>query len=219
MVNNCLSDNTDLYMRLHPDTDINGAFTSYFKHPDSIVRIVCQLTYYQFSYYLQQSNPGSTDSPDIMSNYIRLLHIASENKQFVARQDKLFLDATDLMKVLKCLCTSTQNRSSLVESSEFHNAITNFLLRKGEKEIECALDLLLTYLTEGQSIAKKGLAKRKGMKEQLTNEDSREETRLQLLSHSTEIIHQLESFLASGHQDRLIKLCSAVLWRVKSLPG
>lgn len=206
-------------MRLHPGTDINGAFTSYVDYPDSIVRLVCQLTYHQFSYYLHQSNPGSTYCPATISGYTQLLHTASESKQFVARLDKLFIDATDLMKVLQCLCISAKNRQSLVESSEFHKAISNLLLGEGEREIKCALNLLLTYLTEGQPIAAEmGLAKRKGKKEQSPKEDRREQTRSQLLSHFPEILFQLESVLASRHGD-LKKLCSSVLWCIRADPG
>lgn len=222
IVSNCLSDNIDLYMRLHPDTDINGALTSYFEYPDSIVRLVCQLTYHQFSYYLHQTNPGSTDCPDSVSNYTHLLCTASKSKGFVATLDKLFLDATDLMKTLQCLCTSGNNRQSLVECPEFREAITNLLLRGGEKEIECALDLLLTFLTEGQSvIAKTDSAKRKGKKEQLSEGDAREQARKQLLSHFPDIVHQLESVLASRQGDVkcLKNLCSAVLWCVQDDPG
>ena len=207
-------------MQLHPDTDINGALSSYFEYPDSIVRLVCQLTYHQFSYYLHQSNPGSIDCHDAILNYTRLLNIASASKDFVARQGNLFLDATNLMKVLQCLCTSAKNRKTIVESSEFHKAITNLLLGVGKNEIESALDLLLTCLTEGQPIAMAGFAKRKGKEEPLPKEESREQARNQLLSHFPEIVHQLE-IVASRHGDVecLKKLCSAVLWCVQADQG
>ena len=214
LVGNCLTDNIDFYMRLHPDTDVNGAFTSYFKYPDAIVRLVCELTYHQFSYYLYQSTPNSIDHPDAISNYTRLLHTASESKGFVARVDNLFLEATDLLKVLQCLCTISKNRQYLIANVNFHKAITNLMLGEGEKEIECALDLLLTYLTEGE------MEKEKRKKEQVLKEDGREQARDQLLSHFPEIVHQLKN-VASRHGDIkcLRELCSALLWRVQGHPG
>ncbi len=205
-------------MQLYPDTDIDGAFTSYFNYPDSIVRLVCQLTYHHFSYYLHQSIYGSIDSLESILSYTRLLHIASESKQFVARVDKLFIDATDLMKVLQCLCTSAKNRKFLIESSDFHIAITSLLLREGEKEIEYALNLLLTYLTDGQPIAKKTLTQKKGKKEQLVPaEDSREETKKELFSRFPELVRQLQNVLANTKCYK--KLCSAVLWYIQADVG
>ena len=220
IVNNCLSDNVDLYMRLHPDTDINGAFASYFEYPDSIVRLVSKLTYHHFSYYIQQSNPGSADCSEAIVDYLRLLHTASKSKDFVARQDKLFLDATDLMKILRCLCSSAKNRTSLVQSPDFHRATTSFLLGKGENEIKCTLNLLLTCLTEGQPIITTNSARGKAKTNQPPQgEDSREQVRGQLLSHFPEIIPQLEVFLASQRHGELKKLCSAVLWYIQAAPG
>lgn len=223
VVGNCLSDNVDLYMQLHPETDITGAFTSYFNYPNSIVRLVCKLTYHQFSYYL---HPGSIDCPDTISYYAQLLLISSESKLFIVREEKLFLDATDLLKVLQCLCTSTNNRRAIVTNHEFHKAITNLLLREGKKEIECALNLLLTYLTEGQPIVKTDLEQEKRKKGEvqisgLPKEDSREHAREELLCYFPEIVHQLESVLASpcGAAENLKKLCSAMLWRIKANPG
>lgn len=215
VVNNCLSDNIDFYMRLYPDTDIKGALASYFRYPDSIVRLVCQMTYYQFSHYLHQTSPGSVDCPAAISTYTQLLGTASQSKQFVARMDKLFVGATDLINTLCCLCASASNRNSLVESFEFRKAITNLLRGEGSKEAECALDLLLTYLTEGQPIAWGG----RGSKEQPSEEDGRGKARKELLSHFPEVVHQLESVLTSEHHgDAVKKLCSAVLWCTQANP-
>ena len=223
VVGNCLSDNVDLYMRLHPDSDITGTFISYFKYPDSIVRLVCKLTYHKFAYYLHQSNPSSIDCSETISNYAQLLRASSESKHFVARVEKLFLEATDLLQVLQCLCTSTNNRQAMITNLEFHKAVTNLLIRGGEKEIECVLDLLLTCLTEEQPIARtKDKGKRREMQtSELPNEDSRESTRKELLSYFPEIVHQLESVLASPHGDSesLKTLCSAVLWYIQVKPG
>ena len=207
-------------MQLHPDTDISGSLNPYFKYPDSTVQLVCQLTYYHFSYYLHQSNPGSIDSPDTISNYTQLLSMASKSKHYVAKMDKLFIDATDLLKVLQCLSSCPKNRQFLIENSEFHKAITNLLLRDGKKEIECALDLLLTYLTEGQPIALTSTVKKRGRKEQLPLEDNREQARTQLLSYFPKLIDQLKSILASQLGVNCFKqLCSALLWCLQTNPG
>ena len=210
-------------MRLHPDTDITGAFSSYFNYPDSIVRLVCQLTYYQFSYYLDQSNPGSINCPDVISDLTRFLCFASESKQFVARVDSLFLDATDILKALQCLCTSTSNRRAIFGNAKFNKAVTNLLIREGEKQIECALNLLLTYLTEGQLDTKTGSTRgkeKKGQKQQPKEEYNREQARRELLSQFPELVHQLESMLANQHKNESVRrLCSAVLWNVQADSG
>lgn len=223
VVSNCLTGNVDLYMRLHHNTSITEAFTSYFNHPNSIVQLVCKLTYYQFSFYLHHANPGSIDCPDTISNYSQLLRISSESKQFAARVEKLFLETTDLLRALRCLCTSPSNRQAMITNHEFQKAITNLLLREGENEIECALNLLLTYLTEGQPNERKDLAKGKRnlQTSELPPQDSRETTRKEVLSHFPEIAHQLEGVLASphGNVENLKNLCSAVLLHIRAHPG
>lgn len=204
-------------MRLHPHTDVDGALKPYFKYPDSMVKWVCQLTYHQFAYYLHQSNPGMVDCPGAISSYSKLLFEASRSKEFIARLDKLSLDATDLIKTLQCLCCSPQNRQHMIENSYFQKATTNLLLTGEEKETECVLTLLLACLTECQPIT---LARKKGKKEfeERLIEDSREQAKMKLLSCIPEVIHQLESLLASQYES-VKKLCSAVLWRLQADPG
>ena len=203
-------------MRLHPKTSISKALSSYLNYPDSIVQLVCRMTYHQFSYYLHQSNPGSIDSPGTISKYAQLLRASSESKQFVVRVGKLFMEASDLLKVLQSLCASSINRRALVANHEFHKALTNLLLRDGEKEVEYTLDLMLTCLTEGQPIALvKGKAKRED------TEGGREEARQELLSHLPEIVQQLQGVLASqlASVEGIRTLCTALLWHIQADTG
>ena len=204
-------------MRLRPKTDIQGAFHPYFDYPDSIVRLLCQLNYYQFSYYLEQFNPGLIDCPDVISELTGLLNSASKNKYFdVEMKNNFYLNATDILKVLQYLCISTSNRHAIFGNAEFCEAVTNLLIREGEEEIECALNLLLTYLTEGQL----GTMEKKGGKQQPKEDDSRELARRELLSQFPELVHQLESVLANQHKNESVRrLCSAVLWNVQADSG
>lgn len=216
VVGNCLTDNIDYYLRLYPETSISKALSPYLKYPDLIVQLVSQLTYYQFSYYLHQSNPGSIDSPSTITRYAQLLCASSESKQFVVRVDKLFMETADLLKVLQSLCTSSINRKALVENHEFHKALTNIMLRDGEKEVEYALDLVLMCLTEGQPIA---LVKGKSKRE--TMEGSRKEARQELLSHFPDIVQQLQRVLSSrcGSIEGIKTLCTALLWYLQADTG
>lgn len=206
-------------MRLYPDTDIDGAFTSYFEYPDSIVRLVCQLTYYHFSHYLHHSCPGSIDCHETILDYTHLLLSASQSKHFVARVDKLFIDATDLLKVLQCLCISAKNRQILIESPDFHKAATNLLSNGGENEVKCVLNLLLAYLTTGQPMTKVDSARKKGKPGKI--EGSRGEDKEKLLSCCPEIVRELESVLTHrcGDDKCLKNLCSSMLWYIQTGQG
>jgi hypothetical protein len=210
-------------MRLHPETSISETFKAYLSYPDSVVRLVCKLTYYQFSYYLHRSNPGSVDCPDTISSYAQLLGTSSDNKQFVVRVEKLFMEATDLLKVLQCLCTSLNNRKSLVSNHEFRMAVSNFLLQGGEKETESTLDLLLTCLTEGQSMAIPGPVKGKARTSASgpSKGGNRQEARQELLTNFPEIVQQLQSVLESerGGIESIKTLCSALLWYIQAETG
>ena len=155
------------------------------------------------------------DCPEAVSNYTHLLCRALSNDDFVARLDKLFLDAVDLMKTLQSLCCSQQNIQCMVESSDFQTAVSEFLLRGGEKETKCVLTLLLTCLVGGQPIS---MAKGKGKGGKRPMEDRRKQTKVEFLSHFSEIVSQLK-YVLDGRHESVKKLCSSVLWLLQEDPG
>ena len=208
---------------MYPETDIEGTFTSFFSYPDSLVQLICKLTYHQFSYYLHNSNPHSIDCTDIIESfYIRVLLTASESKEFTVMEKNLILVANELLKVLRCLCVSKDNQQALITSPGFHLVISNLLKRGGTKEIECALNLLLTLLTEGQENAKPAMTKGKQKKGKMhtSDRDGRESVKETLLSQNPSIAQLVKHALGNAQEDETLKdLCSAVLWCLQSTPG
>jgi len=219
VISNCLSDSVDLYMRLHPQTDVSGALMPYFKFPNPTVQLACKMTYYLFSYYLQQSSPGSVDCPDDLGDYTRLLYAASQSPEFVVMKGRLFLDATELLKLISRLCVSEKNRLVVASSDKFPDAAINLLRQGGEKEIECMLSLLLGLFAEG-NLARKQPVKGKGKKGRKEPEEPKGTSKGQdgvkelLLSRIPKLGCVLRAVQVGPHNacKSVQELCSAVLW-------
>ena len=218
----CLPNNIDLYMQLyHCNDTINTLSSTNCKDQSSAIQFFCQLANDYFSYYRHQSNPGSIDCRDTISKYSHLLCIASESEHFFARQYEVNVSADFLLRVLQCLSTSTENTFFLIENSEFQKAITNLLYGAGRKEIEYALDLLLTLLTESEWIVSRSLVKGERKKEEELLKDRKEERRKRkdlLLSCFPKLLKSLD-VNQHGDVQCLKKLCSALLWCVQDHPG
>ncbi len=214
VVSNCLSDGVDLYMRLHPLTDVEGALTPYFQCPDSTIQLVCKMTYNQFCYYLHQSKPGSVDCADDLAAYADLLCASSRSPEFVVRKDNLFLEAAELLKVINRMCVSDSNRLAIASNVKFHEATEALLQRGGETEIECALSLLLSLSAHGSLVH---AAKEKGKKRR--KEESRVisksiDLKEVLLSGNLKLVRLLKAVQTGQHRssEEVQELCSAVLW-------
>lgn len=205
-------------MRLHPLTDFKGALTPYFNCPDSIAQQICKMTYYQFSHYLHQSDPGLVDCHDDLADYTHLLCATSTSPEFIVRKDKLFLEAQDLLKVINHMCVSENNRLFVVVSDEFQKAIMALLQAAGEKEIECTLNLLLSLLAEERQIRKHTSKEegRRGKKEilKITSEHKGEPRKL-LMSRNPKLVHILKALVSRGMSKGIQELCLSVLWNIE----
>lgn len=221
IVSNCLSDNADLYMRLHPETDIQRVLTPYFSCPNSLVELVCKLTYYQFSYYLHHSSHGSIDSPDDVAMYVHLLCDSSLSKDLVAKKDNLLLDANDLLKIIQQLCISSINQMALVTNGKFQTAIVNLFMNGGQREIESTINLLFTLLERNKSGVDMVASEVKERREEPTTVDIKDDVKRELLSFGSEILRQIEALLTGPHSNSecVQKLCSAVKWYLQDVPG
>ena len=207
-------------MRLHPHVDVQAALTPYFECPNSLVPLVCKLTYYHFSFYLHQRNPGSIDCLDDLTKYIRLLCTASENPEFVAREGKLFLCATDLLKVIRQMCVSESNCLAVVSMDSFHESTLKLLQNGGEKEVKSTLDLLLSLTACRKYSTEKEKYKEGG------NENPEQvpvDVREMLLGRNPKLVHAIKAVRAGSHgtAEEVLELSSALLWSMEknTTPG
>ena len=156
------------------------------------------------------------DCPDItVSNYVRYLRQASSSKQLVVKVEKLFLEAEDLVKILKCLCCNERNRQIILDTSEFPVAVANLLGCGKEQEIGSVLSLLLTLLTEGQPII---ISKKKGKRENQPTEDTRKLTKEKFLVQLPDFVPKLQ-YILENQPEAVKSLCLSLVWLLQEDPS
>lgn len=218
IISSCVQDHCDLFMTLHPDTEIDACLRPYFKNPDVVVQAATRLSWIQFTPYLALRDPMTVESPEDVCLYLGLLGSAVNKPQLMAIHLGIMIDAAEILGTLRLLCMTRSNRDVLLSSNIFPRAISPVLSCDKQDALVGSLNLLLCLLSPLMDDFKSKLDDKKTSQKRESKKISRLEKWSckydwwsKLVSKVPDLSARLRPLLSS-RQEEVGNLASALAW-------
>ena len=224
-ISNCVQDFTDLFVMLHPETEVDMILRPYFKHPDAIVQAATRLSWVQFAPYFALRDPSIIESSSDAQLYLKLLWSAMNTPQLMAIHLKIMIDAAEILGTLRLLCVVRSSREILLSSDVFSKSVYKLMSCDKCDALVGLLNLLLCLVSPLVDDFKSKLAsagKRHSKKTSATSKESFSEKwsheydwKSKELFSTPELSAKLRPLLSSAYQ-QVKSLAFALDWILKT---